>query len=396
MFSFSKKKKEDVIETFIAPSPDPGNLVIAGAVTASGVSNAAAITAQTASEKASWAQDKITQLKEFVAKYSQSAMQFANMVKMTAQFFPIIIVFSMIIAFFTKPLEFIMLGVALVFLSVFYVLYFILSIPPFIYIPFLVWFIIMDIIPFVVYTIVLGALFLVITLFCLILGGLNTMLGGALKNLLLCQNAPDAWFKTPNFHLSNKYERGFFCSRQCFKGYYPDETGLYCAKTPISQPSYCPQAEVMRLLNGQRSDIKYAYADYPIKGNFKYLMKSPEEREVLIKNHFLKKREFLEKCEKKMEPYKAMPLNVCSSLDTIEKTGFNNVDKKTMQKMKQVCFQAFCNSKSNYPFCAKLNGAVVDDSGEYWKKIIKIAIMIIVFVFIILFTLGYLGGVVSR
>lgn len=397
-----KKEQEDVIEEFMcamAPLPD---------VTAATTGQTQAQTTQaTVAQNQNFVQklksfaknvqdkiaDRILSIKQHTQKYVQSALQFARMVKMIALFFPLIIVARMIIGFFQKPLEFIMLGIACIFLAVFYVIYFIFSIPPFTWVPFLLWFIVMDIIPLVVYTIVMGALFLAITIFCILVAGLNILLGGALKNLVLCQNPAAGWYKTPNFHLSNKYERGFLCSRQCFHGYYPDDTGMYCVKVPKGQPSFCPQAEVMRMYTGQRNDWNFHFKDYQTTGNLSFLRKSPEQREVMIKNHYLRKRDFLEKCEKSMNKYKYMPLSICSSLDIMEKNNINGIDKKTISKLKTVCSQAFCDSKSNYPFCASLTSVNDTDAGEFWKNVMKIFIMISTFVFIVMFTLGYMAGV---
>lgn len=335
---------------------------------------------------------------QFVRKFEQAAFMFANFMRMAFQFFSLIIVFRMIIGFFTKPLEFIMLGMSCFVLAITYVIYYILSIPPFIYIPFLIWFIIFDVVPFVVYSIIMGVLFIGISILCLILAGINFITKGSLKSLVLCQNNVAAWFKTPNYHLGNKYERGIMCSKKCYPGYSPDTTGMYCIKIAKDSPSFCPQAEVMRMYTGNRNDMNYYYKDYQTIGNVKYLMKTPEEREILLKNHYLKKRDFHEKCEKSMSQYNSMSLGLCSSLDIYEKNNINGIDKKTLSKMKKVCSQAYCNSKTNYPFCSDL--ATVNDENDnvsgFWKKIIKILLLIIVFIFIIMFTLSYMVGVKAK
>lgn len=341
--------------------------------------------------------DNATKTIKFIKKYSQTAFMFVNAMKMAFQFFSIIVLVRMIIGFFTKPLEFIMLGMSCLILAVVYVIYFIFSIEPFIYIPFILWFFIADVMPFVIYSIVMGVIFIGISIFCLILAFLNVITGGSLKSLILCQNTVAAWFKTPNYHLTNKNERGLFCSRQCYTGYFPDTSGMYCMKVPKGNPSFCPQAEVMRMYTGNRNDMNYYYKDYQTNGNLKYLMKSPKNRELVLKNHYLKKRDFIEKCEKSMSKYNSMPLSLCSSLDIYEKNNINGIDKKTIEKMKKVCSQAFCNSKTNYPFCSSLGTSLLTDTdnivSEFWKKVIKIFILIIVFMFIIMFTLSYMIGI---
>ena len=341
-------------------------------------------------QKAQDTRDRIILSIRYGQVMGKISFMFTTFMKTMFIFFSIVILVRMIIGFFSKPLEFIMLGVACMFLSIAYVIYFLLSIPNFtIFIPFGVWFLLFDIVPFIVYVIIMGALFLIITLFCFLLWFVNLCTGGALNSLVLCQNSTAAWYKTPNYHLGNRYERGFFCSRECFPGYYPDDTGMFCVKNAsILTPSYCPQAEAMRLFIGKRNDINYVYKDYQTIGNLKYLAKSPEQREKLIKDHFMKKMNFLDKCNKSMKRFDHMPLNICSSLDTM-----TDVDPVTVKKLRQVCSQAFCNSKTNYGFCPQLEGAGGGDDSDFWKKAIHMTIMVMVFVFVLTFTLGYIAGI---
>ncbi len=340
--------------------------------------------------KRQWIQDKIDENRWRILKIQKAAFMFANFMRTMFQFFVIIILARMVVGFFSKPLEFIMLGLSCIILAVVYVIYYIFYIPPFIWIPFLIWFLIFDIIPLILFTVVMLALFIVITIFCLILGILNWATNGALKSLVLCENHVAAWYKTPNFHLTNKYERGFLCSKQCLTGYYPDATGMSCVRVPKGSPSYCPQAEVMRMYTSNTSDRVYTFKDYQINGNLKYLSSSPLDRELLIKKHFLSKRLFLEKCDKEMKKYNYMPLGLCSSIDVMDK---NDISPKLINKMKAVCSQAFCNSKTNYPVCSLLSGTGEDDDSEFWKKVMKILISIIAFMVVISFTIGYVAGV---
>jgi len=374
---------------------------VSAATTVTGVSNTLATTstgmgkisqgiASTSAKIASAKAEFLARYAAARAKFMWAVLAFANFMRTLFQFFVIIILARIIVGFFSKPLEFIMLGMACIFLSVIYVIYYIFYIPPFIWIPFLIWFILFDLLPWVVYCVVMIVLFVVITLFILILAFINAVTGGSLKSLVLCQNHVASWYKTPNFHLTNKNERGFMCSRQCFTGYAPDVTGMYCIKIPKGSPSYCPQAEAMRMYTTNRNDKKYYYKDYEIMGNMKYMTSSPQYRETLLKDHYLKKMEFLDKCGKSMSKYN-MPLNICSSLDTIEKNKVNGIDKKTIERLKKVCQQAYCNSKTNYPFCAQLASGDDDEEGLFWKKVCRILISIAVLMFIIIFILNYMS-----
>jgi hypothetical protein len=327
-------------------------------------------------------------------KYSKTVINFLKFMAFLQRMLPVLYLVLIILSFFGKPLEYIMLFVGLVCVCLIYVLYAIITLPPFIFIPMVIWFFIFDIVPLILYCIIFGALLLVIFLFCLVVSILNAMSGGALKSLVLCQNSPEAWYKTPNFHFTNKYERGLFCSKPCFPRYQPDTTGMNCTKLPKGYPAYCPQAEIMRLYTGIRNDNTYMYNDYPINGNIKFLTKSPLEREQLLKNHYLKKIDFMNTCSDKMSEYNNVSLSICSAIEIMANDKSNpltkNIKKKDINKLINVCKQAYCNSKNNYPFCAQLGSPDEDDDSMIVKKVIKLAILIIIVILILVFSLNYL------
>jgi hypothetical protein len=338
-----------------------------------------------------WSSDFAAKRAQFIAMMARWAFMFGTFMKTMFQFFVIIILVRMLIGFFSKPLEFIMLGISCIVLAVAYVLYYIFSVPPFIIVPYLIYFILFDLIPLLFYTMVFGALFVVITLFCLLLSIINVMTGGLLNNLVLCQNSPSNWFRMPNHHLGNKFERGLFCSRSCFRGYYPGPTGRACNKVWRGTPSYCPQAMVMRLYQGKgKRDLNWSFPDYRILGNWKYLSRSPREREVLIKEHLLRRQGFLEGCEQSMKKYGFLPLQVCSSLDVMDSKksqipGWYN----TRGKLERLCQQAYCNSTTNYPFCVNM-GSSQTDGENFWVRVAKAIVMVTVVVLIVTLTVKHM------
>lgn len=294
------------------------------------------------------------------------------------EFYSLVILARVILGFFSAPLEFIMLGIACIILSIVYVIWFILSLPPIYIIPYLIYFFVIYVIPWIVYCIVIIVLFAIISLVCLVLAGINWISGGSLKDIVLCQNSPAAWYETPNHHLKNKNERGIFCSKSCLSGYAPDSTGLFCSPLDRSNPSYCSKAEIMRLYTGLKNDFNYYFKNYDTKGNMRYLLSSPDTRTKLLNEYYLKKLKFMTDCEKSMSKFNYMPLSICSSLDSLQ--GFNAV---TMQKLKNVCEQSYCNSDNSYPFCSLLK--VQDATQEpFWIQVIKNCIYIIIFILIII------------
>jgi hypothetical protein len=345
-------------------------------------------------EKTIWG--KIMKVKQVIfenKKFLFMIEKFAKFFAFLQRMLPILYLVLIILAFFGKPLEYIMLFVALIAVAIIYVIYAILTIPPFVFIPMLLWFIIFNILPLIVYCLIFGALLVFILVICLIISILNVASGGALKNLILCQNSPTAWYKTPNFHFKNAYERGLFCNSPCKTRYQPDATGTSCVKLPKGYPAFCPQAEIVRLYTGMRKDHTYMYNDYPVNGNIKYLTKSPSMREELLKNYFLKKNDFMNVCNDKMSSYNNISLSICSSLDMIDSDTGNSFTKgmssSEINKIRQVCKQAYCNSKNTFPFCSQL-GNTQEDNSDIIKKVIKLAIFIIVFITLLIISLKYL------
>lgn len=362
-------KHGSTIEVFTAT---PGGFpVIDPAKLAQGVGSMVMKIAQflqkTIFDKIKYAWNKAQQIREFLwdkLKYSRTVAFMLKTYAMFIKFYPIIYLVLIILAFFGKPFEYIMLALALVIVGVLYVIYAILSLPPFIYVMMLIWFIIMDIIPFLAYCCIFGALLVFILVFCLILAVLNAVLGNSLKNLVFCQNSPAAWYKTPNFHLGNKYDRGLFCNRPCFPGYYPDPTGMSCFKTPKNQPSYCPQAEVFRIYTGQTNDRLYDYKKYNDK-NLTYLSKTPSQREGILKQYYLGKIRHLNACGQKMKDYNYLALSICSAANA-------------NPKLQDVCRQAYCTAPNNYPFCSAMTNYKDNDKLDVYRNLIKILIFTIV------------------
>lgn len=339
-----------------------------------------ALITNTIFDKIKFAWDKVVQATTAVFERLKAMKTFI----MIAKFFPIIVLVSMVIAFFTRPMEFLMLTFGLVFVVILYILYSILNLPPFIYLVAAIWFIIMDIIPLLIYCAIFTALLIIIFLICLILTGLNVMTGGALKDIVLCDNSPGSWYKTANYHLGNKWERGIFCTRPCFSRYTPDTTGISCNKLPKGYPPYCPQAEIMRIYSTKKADSNYKFENYNDKGNVYYMSKEPLKREEMLKKHYLHKRDFMNVCNKEMSNYNTIALNICASVDSLD------LQPKDKLRLKQVCQQAYCTAEKNYPFCSKISELKEDDKNAIIKKVIKIMVIMIIFCLVFLFTMEYM------
>lgn len=334
--------------------------------------------------------DKLFQnasLMQGIQNAASAARTFALSMMQYAKFFPIITLVLIVLAFFAAPMKFLLLIFGLIVVTILYVIYAVLNLPPFIFIVAAIWFFIMDIIPLILYCIIFAGILFLIFIGCLIMAGLNGISGNSLKDIVLCDNSPGAWYKTPNHHLQNKWERGIFCSRPCFSIYAPDTTGTNCVRVPKGYPPYCPQAEIMRIYSSKKADSKYKFDKYWDTGNLAYMGKKPMEREIMLKNYYLRKRNFMNICNKEMSDYNNIALNICSSVDSIP-----DLNPRDKERLKQVCQQGFCTADKNYPFCAKISELKEDDQNAIIKKIISILVIVIVFCLAILFTFKKIYG----
>lgn len=332
-----------------------------------------------------FAQKVVYNVKSVLHQISEK-LHWAKQILTAVKFFPIITFILILLACFGKPLEIIMLIIGLLFIAMLYIIYSILNLPPFIYIVALLYFIVFEIIPFIAYCIIFTAILVLIFVICLVLTGVNIGTGGALKNVVLCDNSPGAWYKTANHHLGNKWERGLLCSRPCGARYAPDAGGMSCIKTPKGYPPYCPQAEIMRIYATKQADKHYMYKTFAENSNLKYLSRPPEEREKMLADYYIRKTKFSETCRKEMSEYDPISLNICASANTL---GLENSE---LIKLKQVCAQAYCTADKNYPFCSKISSLKEDDENALIQQIIKVVVIILAFFIITIFMFKTLYG----
>lgn len=346
---------------------------------------------ESASRWTRWTRDFILKHKNKILALAKATVAFNKTMRMIARFYPLIILILIILAFFGKPLEYIMLFLAAVIVSIIWIIVFILGQPVLRVIPYLPYALFKVWIPWLAYSILISGIFLVLLIVCLVLAIANEASGGKLKNLVLCQNSPEAWFKVSSFQHKNIFKRGFFCSRPCLSRYKPDQnTQGFCEKLKRDTPGFCPNSEIMRIYTGfKRKDRVYTFKSYSAK-NPKYYFKSPMMREGLLRDSFMRRRKFLEQCEKPMAPYKNLTLNICSSTDAYLKTRFNGMDDKAIKRLRNVCGAAYCSASSNYPFCNKLANSSDMDSSMLVKQIIKIILSIIIFFVILIFVFNYM------
>jgi len=283
--------------------------------------------------------------------------------------------------------------IATLFAVVLVIIYMIISIPPILMIPFAIYFMFTEIILWMAKAIQLGSIFLLILLCVCLATLINVITRGKLQSVMLCENSPGAWYKYPNYHIRNIYERSFMCAKPCPTGYAPSETGFMCKPIPKGHPNYCPQAEIMRIFTGyKRGDIKYSYPDYSTLGNIKYETSLPSTREQYLFNHFKSGKTFFDRCRKPMENYSDISQNICSSLDVIKKSKPNGLTSKDIDRLERLCRQSYCKSTGIYGFCNKYRSFNEDESSSLIKNICMIIFSLIMFTIIVIIIIYTLSG----
>lgn len=334
---------------------------------------------------------------KWIKDVGQKIVQFNKFMLMIARFAPIIKVFLVIIIIFSNLLFYVIMLIAWIGAAILEVIYFIISLAPFIHILWFIFFVVTDGLPFILYTMVFLALLVILTIFCAIVAFLDVIFNGKLKSLILCQNSPASWYKVPSFHMYNKFERGLFCSKPCRKAYYPDETGQSCVKLPKGNPPYCPQAQIMRFYSGDgKKDKKYFYSDMKTKSNLKYLSKSPASREDALLDHYLNRKKFMEDCNNPNNPvgmskYNHLTMSICANIDAMANSDVGKYKPELIKKLRKICNQSFCDSKSTFPFCTKLSTSSESSCGDILRKVILAIISLIVFAITVIFIFAYLN-----
>lgn len=306
---------------------------------------------------------------------------------------PVATLLSIVTILFRHPLEFLTRVLCAIVISILFVFYIILTIPPFSWLAFGVWFFVTRVIVLVGTTLLSLIIFSIVGFIFVILALINEGTGGALNKIALCQTSPFAWFTVPNYQDGNKYNRMLFCNTPCMTGYTPDElTGEFCNRTPLAQPSFCPQAEVMRLLlKKNTSGERHVYANYLMTPS--YLIDTPKGKEEKYIKHFQQMQMFFDKCNRKLGNFNNIALDICGSLDAIKEQKMNFLSDDIIKKLKEVCKQGFCNSRSRHVFCSSFAESKPEEQGNgLIKAIISMLTAIILFLFLIVMTYKFVSA----
>lgn len=297
----------------------------------------------------------------------------------------------------TRPLDMLMyifkMVIGLVVGLVLIVLYTLLTLPPFIYIIYGLYFFVVNIVVNAVFSAFWIGLFAVFALQSVVIWAIDLMFSAMtgfkshsfLVWFVRCENLPNIWHTRANFVEGNKFTRSFSCQRPCASRFTPNQ--FTCSRIYEQQPSFCPQAQVARIYQG----IPTKAGPYHME-NFKpsiyYHSKTKEEKQDEVRRFYEKRQDFLEKCGKMNEPYVDYVKNICANYDTIKLP-----DESLRPQLEIVCKQVFCDGNKKQDFCHKFKSPVeskniskgtVISADDVVSKILNLCIMIIIIIIVLL------------
>jgi hypothetical protein len=330
--------------------------------------------------------DKVIERLRKIFKHLKDVFDRLRKFMFAMRWVPVIGLVVSAIAIMNKPLEFIMMLIGALIIGLIWVSYKLSSLPVIIWIPFIIWWLLIKFIPLLIYTIVIIAIVILICIILLIITLINVMTGGKLNNIVLCQNSPQNWFLVPSFQYGNKFERSLFCKSPCMGGYKPDETGEFCEKLPRGQPSFCAQSEIMRLFTKKNGTFeRHVYEDFNPAKFFMFNFSTPEQKEIMYKEYYLRRDRYFKTCNATLGGFDELAKTMCSNIDVLAKKGYS---KLQIKKLKQVCAQSYCDSKSRFMFCNEFGGSkdATDSGSVLIKTSVMLVTVVILFVFLLVFT----------
>jgi hypothetical protein len=171
-------------------------------------------------------------------------------------------------------------------------------------------------------------------------------LGGAIMRSLRCENLPNAWHTTPNWHRENMNMRSLFCNRKCRKRFYANGPH-FCKRQSKDEPAYAPQQVIfntLRKVEYMRSTSEKLI--YSRKPNMKYFLSyTDSDKELLWREVFQAQMEYMSETDRPYEKYNKINISYCKFINA-------SYDEKVMpkdvhDKLKQLCVTAFCRDADN-------------------------------------------------
>lgn len=170
-------------------------------------------------------------------------------------------------------------------------------------------------------------------------GGISTFV---YRYLLACENPPDSWYETANYHHLNKNTKMLLLAyNKCPSGFIPN--GIFCEKLPNYLPYYCEEAHIYKQYI---NEDKFYNPGLYFPKNFNqltqgYLKKSSFDKEIEIENYINDVKRHNELCKRVHKSKDTLIKSICKDIDNVDKSN----DLRTLCKRK-FCVneqQAFCH-----------------------------------------------------
>lgn len=202
---------------------------------------------------------------------------------------------------------------------------------------------------------------LIITIFG-ILTLIDMATGGIVLTLLRCENLPNAWHMLPGFVRDNVYVRKFFCQFRCSSRYYPD--GYGCKKLPDYEPAYCPQQLIYNAYYNRLDQLKLVPYIHQYQPTIDYyLNKTDDDRKSLWEQLFNERRDFMELCSDKMNPYDHITNKMCYMLAKDDE--FKEKNREQYDQIMALCDLTYCSSPEDEALFCNSKAKTANDKKDF-------------------------------
>jgi hypothetical protein len=119
----------------------------------------------------------------------------------------------------------------------------------------------------------------VFAVFYALLSIIDLPLGGFIMRSMRCENLPNAWTNTSNWHKGNMFQRTFFCSWKCGKGFAPSSLYPVCLRQSKDEPIFAPHQVIYNTyMNSDYLTTTFDKLFYSHSPDYKYFTTMSDEQ----------------------------------------------------------------------------------------------------------------------
>ena len=233
-------------------------------------------------------------------------------------------------------------------------------------------------------TVFWAVMVLVFAVFYALLSIIDLPLGGFIMRSLRCENLPDAWTNTSNWHNGNMFQRTFFCSWKCGKGFAPSALYPVCLRQNKDEPIYAPHQVIYNTyMNSEyltSTTDKLFYSHAP---DYKYFtIMTDDQKAKLWSDVYQARNDYNASCilgksgvSTGYVDYDPLIREMCNYYGDASST----IDPTTREKMMELCQTMYCDTNtgsSNPSYCTSASSKADVLSGiTEQKDLVKIIIV---------------------